>query len=137
MKNKLLFLFSIVLIMGFSACTKTEYFPDENPNRTIYINIPALNWQANETSTVWAASADIPEIDALIMDSGTVLADISFDNGTTFSSLSHVFNQDGYRFEYGQGYILLDVQATDGNIPIPNPGSVIVKIILIDSQLID
>lgn len=137
MKNKILFLFSLILVIGFSACTKTEYYPEENPNRTIYISIPSANWSSIEGGAVWEATADISEIDSWIMDSGTVLADISFDNGTTFSSLSHVYNQDGYRFEYGKGYILVDVQATDGDFVLERPASVILKVILVDSQLID
>lgn len=137
MKNKLLFLFSLALLVGFTACTKTEYFPEENPNRTIYINIPAGNWEPNATNTVWAASADIPEIDALIMDAGTVLADISFNDGDTFEPLSSTYNQQGYRFEYGPGFFIVDVQSTRGDVAIAKPSAAIVKIILVDSKLID
>ncbi len=137
MRNRLLTLFSLILLIGFSACTKTEYYPEKNPNRTIYINIPASNWIPNTGKTVWAATADIPEIDNLILTSGTVLADISFDNKKTFSSLSHVYSQDGYRMEYSKGLILVDVQATDGDFEIGNPPSAILKVILIDSKLID
>ena len=137
MKSKLLTLFSLVLLIGFSACTKTEYYPEENPNRTIYIDIPASNWVPNAAKTVWAATANVPEIDNLILTSGTVLADISFDDRKTFTSLSHVYSQDGYRMEYSKGLILVDVQATDGDFAIANPSKAVLKVILIDSKLID
>jgi len=122
-----------------SACTKTEYVPDPNstPNRTIYVDIPVGNWTPNATKTVWAATADIEEIDDWIMDSGTVLADISFNDGATFEPLSSTYNQQGYRFEYGLGYFVVDVQSTKADIAIDPPAKALIKLVLIDSEFVD
>src|SRR3546814_8220552 len=78
MKKTLLFLCSI-LIIGVTACTKTEYVQPDFPNRTVHANISKNQWTSNSDQTKWEVELSVPDIDALIMDHGTVLVDIAFD----------------------------------------------------------
>jgi hypothetical protein len=137
MKNKLLFLFSLVLIIGFSACTKTEYIDRENPNRTVRFDIN--DWKSTDGGITWFFETDqIPEIDDLILASGTVLADVSFESGV-WIPLNTVKAGVAYRMDYSKSYILVEAQYSGGfeDDILPKPSPAKLKVLLFDSELID
>jgi hypothetical protein len=137
MKNKLLFLFNIVLFLGFSSCTKTEYIDRENPNCTVIFEIN--DWVSTDGGITWFFETDqIPEIDNLILSSGTVLADISFESGI-WIPVNTVKAGVSYRMDYSASYILVEAQYSGGfeDDILPKPQPARLKVLLFDSQLID
>jgi len=138
MKKTLLLLCSI-LILGVSACTKTEYIDRTNPNRTVIFNIQSSDWRSTDGGVTWNFETDqIPEIDNLILTSGTVLADISFEDGI-WIPLNTVKAGVSYRFDYSDSYILVQAQYSGGfeDDILPRPAAGTLKVLLFDSQLVD
>lgn len=138
MKKSILFLCTI-LIIGISSCTKTKYIDRENPNRTIVFQINSADWKSTDGGVTWYFETDqIPEIDNLILVSGTVLGDISFENGI-WIPLNTVKAGVSYRFDYSDSYILVEAQYSGGfaDDVLPKPDPATLKVLLFDSQLID
>lgn len=134
MKKSFYFIVGLIGIMTLSSCTKTEIIENTiNPNRTIWLNIQSSQWVADANTDKWSLRLNVPEIDGLIMDNGTVLVDISFDNAV-FEPLTTVYEGLAYRYDYSLGELWIDVTWADGyDGEIPRPGAVTVKIILVDS----
>lgn len=139
MKNKLLTLFSLVLLIGFSACTKTEYYPEKNPNRTVHEVINANDWIPNADKTKWSVELNVPEIDGPIMDHGSVFVDIAFGKDNRgeyiYEPMTTVFDGMVYRYDYTLGSLLVDVSMSgEFAVPVTRPPGANLKILLVDSE---
>lgn len=137
MKKTLLLLCSI-LIIGASACTKKEYIQPD-PNRTVIFDIKSTDWKSTDGGVTWKFETDqIPEIDDLILNSGTVLADISFVKGI-WIPLNTVKAGVSYRFDYSDSYILVEAQYSGGfsDDILPRPAGGTLKVLLFDSQIVN
>ena len=140
MKKHLTLVVVFLAIVGLSSCTKEEIIQEIqiNPNRTVWASIRASDWIADESLTDrWYVRIPVPEIDDLIMDHGTVMVDISFDN-VIFEPMTTVYNGVAYRFDYSLGEIEVDARYADGlGGDLPRPGTADLKIILVDSESIN
>lgn len=141
MKKTVLLLCSI-LIIGFSACSKTEYVEPDSIIRTVHHSINSSDWTSVEGGTKWELELNIPDIDGLIVDHGTVLVDIAFDqdiNGEyIYEPLTTVYNGIVFRYDYSLETLLLDVRsAAENGATITRPPAAKLKIFLIDSESIN
>jgi hypothetical protein len=122
--KKSVFLFAMSIMLLGAGCKK-EYIV---PNRTIFATLNPGNWIKLDGGRSYTASINMPEIDNNFNDYGGVLVYISFDNGTY-----EVYNGVSYSYLTRSGQIVLEIQSSDGIGTVTPPGSVKVKIVLIES----
>jgi hypothetical protein len=141
MKKNLLFLFSIVLIIGFSACTKTEYrdVVPENPNRSYVVTMASANWVRVSPSLI---RYDIPlrDLTEYYLLQGGVAVALSFDNEDSYDVLPSTFEAVAYSINYGIGEISVFAEdpLADSRVTISIPsGNVYAKILLSTSDFFD
>lgn len=128
MKKSLLFV-CLCLIITTTGCQKEEIII---PNRTIITNMNSGNWIKLDGGRTYTASIDMPEIDNYFNDHGGVLVYISFENGT-YEQIPQVYNGVSYSYVTRSGQIVLEIQSSDGIGTITPPGTIRVKIVLIES----
>lgn len=141
MKKKILFLFSLVLIIGFSACTKTEYrdVVQENPNRSYVVTLTSGNWVRVSPSLI---RYDIPLrdlTDYYLLQGGVAVA-LSFDNEASYDVLPSTFEAIAYSVNYGVGEISVFAEdpIADPTVTISIPsGNVYAKILLSTADFFD
>lgn len=127
MKKYILLLALFVLSMA-SACKKEQIVP----NRTIITTLSSGNWIKLDGGRSYTASINMPEIDNYFNDYGGVLVYVSFENGT-YEQIPQVYNGVSYSYLTRSGQIVIEIQSSDGQAVISPPGSVKVKIVLIES----
>lgn len=116
-----------IFLLG-SGCKK-EYIV---PNRTIFATLNPGNWTKLNGGRSYTASINMPEIDKNFNDYGGVLVYISFDSGI-YEQIPQVYNGVSYSYLTRSGQIVLEIQSSDGIGTVTPPGSVKVKIVLIQS----
>lgn len=140
MKKNLLFLFSLVLIIGFSACTKTDRDNQpENPNRSYVVKLPSANWVRVSSSVI---RFDIPlrDLTEYYLLQGGVAVALSFDNEDSYDVLPSTFEAIAYSVNYGIGEVSIFAEdpLADSRVTISIPsGDVFAKIILSRTNFID
>lgn len=127
MKKLIILLF--LLVIAFSPACKKEFVI---PNRTIISTINSGNWIKQDGGRSYIASIDMPEIDNFLNDYGAVLVYISFKNGF-YEQIPQVYKGVSYSYLTRAGQIVIEIQGSDGQAIISPPGSVKVKIVLIES----
>jgi len=127
MKKTILLLVLFVLVMG-SACKKEQIVP----NRTILTTLNPGSWIKLNGGKSYTASIDMPEIDNYFNDYGGVLVYVSFETGT-YEQIPQVYNGVSYSYVTRSGQIVIEIQSSDGQAIISPPGSLKVKIVLIES----
>lgn len=127
MKKSVLLLSLFLLVMG-SACKKEQFVP----NRTVITTLNSGNWIKLNGGRSYTASINMPEIDNYFNDYGGVLVYVSFENGT-YEQIPQVYNGVSYSYITRTGQIVIEIQSSDGQAIISPPGSLKVKIILIES----
>lgn len=103
------------------------------PNRTIITTLTSGSWAQSNGGRNYTAAIDMPEIDNYFNDHGGVLVYISFDNGATYEQVPQVYNGVSYSYITRSGEIVMEIQSSDGIGTVTPPGTVRVKIVLIDS----
>jgi hypothetical protein len=127
MKKTILLLVLFVLVMG-SACKKEQIVP----NRTILTTLNPGSWIKLNGGKSYKAAIDMPEIDNYFNDYGGVLVYVSFETGT-YEQIPQVYNGVSYSYVTRSGQIVIEIQSSDGQAIISPPGSLKVKIVLIES----
>lgn len=126
--KKILPFFALFVILLSAGCKKEQVVP----NRTIITTLNSGSWTRLDGGRSFTASIDMPEIDNYFNDHGGVLVYISFDSGT-YEQIPQVYNGVSYSYVTRPGQIVLEIQSSDGVGVVTPPGSVKVKIVLIDS----
>lgn len=127
MKRHFALLALFVLFMG-ASCKKEQIVP----NRTVITTLTSGNWIKLNGGRSYTASINMPEIDNYFNDYGGILVYISFENGTQ-EQIPQVYNGVSYSYITRSGQIVIEIQSSDGQAIISPPGSVKVKIVLIES----
>lgn len=127
MKRSLFFV-CLALIVLAAGCKKEMIVP----NRTIITTLNTGNWIRLDGGRTYTASIDMPEIDNYFNDHGGVLVYISFDNGT-YEQVPQTYNGVSYSYVTRAGQIVMEIQSSDGTGTVTPPGTVKVKIVLIES----
>ena len=118
MKKTLLF-FCAFLIIGITACTKTEYVqpPEaENPNRAYVLALEPNKWQRESNAKIYY---DIPlrDLTEYYMLQGGVAVALSFDEEDSYEILPTTSEGIAYSVNYGIGWVTIiadDPLADDG-----------------------
>lgn len=126
--KKSVFLFAMIVLLLGAGCKKVYVVP----NRTIFATLSPGNWTKLDGGRSYTASINMPEIDDYFNDYGAVLAYISFDNGI-YEQIPQVYNGVSYSYISRFGKIVLEIQSSDGLGTVTPPGSVKVKVVLIES----
>jgi hypothetical protein len=111
-----------------AACKKEQIVP----NRTIITTLNSGNWIKLDGGRTYTSSINMPEINNYFNDYGGVLVYVSFENGT-YEQIPQVYNGVSYSYLTRAGQIVIEIQSSDGQAVISPPGSVKVKIVLIES----
>jgi len=126
--KKLILLFAMSILLVGAGCKK-EYIV---PNRTVFTTLNPGNWIKLDGGRSYTASISMPEIDNYFNDHGAVIVYISFDSGT-YEQIPQVYNGVSYSYVMRSGQIVVEIQSSDGVGVITPPGSVKLKIVLIES----
>ena len=127
MKRSLIFI-CLSLITSIAGCKKEMIVP----NRTIITTLNSGNWLQNTGGRTYTAAINMPEIDNYFNDHSAVLVYISFENGT-YEQVPQVNNGVSYSYITRTGQIILEIQSSSGLGTVTPPGTVKVKIVLINS----
>lgn len=128
MKKLLLLLLPILFLAG--SCKKTEVIL---PNKTIVINLTSGNWIQINGGKSYTTAINVPELNDYMNERGGILAYISFGS-RTYEQIPQVYDGDSYSYVTRPGQVVLEVQRYDGLGVVKAPGTVTVKIILINSD---
>lgn len=126
--KKSMLLICLAILMTAAGCKKEYYVP----NRTIITTLNSGSWIPMNGGRTYSASIDMPEIDDDFHQYGGVLVYISFDN-ETYEQVPQVYNGISYSYVSRRGQIVLEIQSSDGLGTVTPPGSVRIKIVLVES----
>ena len=141
MKKYLTIIAGLLIVVGFSSCTKEYYdeYYDMVPNQTFIYEIPQNSW-------AWEDGVDhqvfhtksLPELTDYYVLEGSVSAAISFDGEASYDILPTTFNGIAYSVNYTDGAVTIFAEdpLADPGIEIPLPENAVVKVILSDSEFI-
>lgn len=134
--KKFIFLLLCTATLGLVSCKKDTIVNNIVP-RTILFDITASNWKTTDGGKTYFTEISVPEINDNFNQSGGVIVSMAFDaNRSIFDGLPNVYQGLSYQFSSEPGYVLIFVDAVNGQA-IPPPGSARVKIVLVDSEIID
>ncbi len=103
------------------------------PNQTVYATINSNVWTTGDGGKTYSAIVNVPQIDSYFNQHGAVLVYVTFGNGT-YEQLSEVYNGIAYSFSHNVGQVEIDIQSSNGTSTITPPGSLGVKIVLVESN---
>lgn len=127
MKRPIL-LFALFVLVLSAGCKKEQIVP----NRTILTTLNSGNWIKLDGGRSYSASINMPEINNYFNDYGGILVYVSFETGT-YEQIPQVYNGVSYSYLTRSGQIVIEIQSSDGLAVVTPPGSVKVKIVLIES----
>lgn len=127
--NRSLTLFCLLFLFIGAGCKKEMIVP----NRTIITTLNTGNWIRLDNGRTYTASINMPEIDNYFNERGGVLLYVSFDNGTTYEAVPQTYNGVSYSYVTRSGQIVIEIQSSDGIGTVTPPGTVKVKIVLVES----
>ena len=127
MKKPILLLALFLLVLS-AGCKKEQIVP----NRTILTTLNSGNWIKLDGGRSYTASINMPEIDNYFNDHGGVLVYVSFEPGT-YEQIPQVYNGVSYSYLTRSGQIVIEIQSSDGLAVVTPPGSMKVKIVLVES----
>lgn len=118
-----------LILFSVSACTK-EYVV---PNKTIITELRPGDWiNVNNQGRNYTAAIDMPEIDDYVNEHHGILVYVSFGD-RTYEQIPQVYNGVSYSYYTKPGQIVMELQSSNGTSVITPPGSMTVKIVLIES----
>jgi hypothetical protein len=122
-----LLIFPMLLLV--TSCTKTT---NVVPNQTVFANISSSTWTTSDGGKTYSAIVSVPQIDSYFNQHGGVLVYVTFGNNT-YEQLSETFNGIAYSYSHNVGQVQIDIQSSNGTSTITPPGSLGVKIVLVES----
>lgn len=135
--RKLILLLLCTATLGLASCKKDTIVQENVIPRTILYDIPANAWITSDGGRSYSTEVNVPENDNAFNNSGGVIVSMAFDaNRKVFDALPNVFNGASYQFSSEPNYVVIYVDGVNGQV-IPAPGASRVKIVLVDSELID
>jgi len=134
MRKYLFLMIALVGVLGFSGCSKDDGY--YNPNRTFIYTINANEWSLNNDGSI-SYDINLPELTDYYITDGFVSVAISADGEQTYEIIPTTVDGIAYSANYAVGSVLIRGQdpLVDPNYPI-DPGAVVVKIVLSDSDFV-
>jgi hypothetical protein len=128
MKRYLALLILPIMLLA-TSCTKTT---NVVPNQTVFANISSSTWTTSDGGKTYSAIVSVPQIDNYFNQHGGVLVYVTFGNNT-YEQLSETYNGIAYSYSHNVGQVEIDIQSSNGTSTITPPGSLGVKIVLVES----
>ncbi len=119
----------LLILFTITSCTK-EYVV---PNRTIITELRPGDWvNVDQQSRSFYAEIAMPEIDDYVNEHHGVLVYVSFGN-RVYEQIPQVYNGVSYSYYTEPGQIVMELQNSDGISTVTPPGSMTVKVVLVES----
>jgi hypothetical protein len=128
MKRYLLLL--LPFLITIQSCKKTEIII---PNRTIVVNLTSGSWVPLNGGKSYTTAINVFELNDFMHERGGTLVYLSFGS-RTYEQIPQVYDGDSYSYVTRSGQVVLEVQRADAFGVVTPPGSMTVKIILINSD---
>ena len=132
--KKLIILFAGLLILGASSCRKVTEQYYTVPNKTIFYSVNASSWTTADAGFTYSASLSFLQGDSYVNTYDGLLVYVSYDNGINYISVPQTYNGLSYSYSASNSKVVLEVQSSDFNQVIQNPGVLSVKIVMIPSE---
>ena len=130
MKTRLILLL-LPLALLISSCEKNTVII---PNRTIITTLGPGNWIPSNGNRNYSAAINLPEIDSYFNENGAVLVYASFGSNV-YEQVPEVYDGIAYSYTHRVGQVTMEIQSSDGNTVVSPPGSMKIKIVLVESRL--
>ncbi len=131
-KHTLLLILPIILVIA--SCKKEEVFV--TPNRTILYTIPANAWSSNDEGFTFSTNVEIPELTNDFNERGGVFVYIN-QGGNIYEPIPQVYDGISYSYTTQPGIVEVDIQSSDAREKISPPATSTLKIVLVESEIID
>ncbi|TKB95165.1 hypothetical protein [Pedobacter cryophilus] len=132
--KKLMILFAGLLILGVSSCRKVTEQYYTVPNKTIFYSVNASSWTTTDGGFTYSASLSFLQGDSYVNTYDGLLVYVSYDNGNNYISVPQTYNGLAYSYSASNSKVVLEVQSSDFNQVIQNPGVLSVKVVMIPSE---
>ena len=103
------------------------------PNRTIVVNLTSGSWVPLNGGKSYTTAINVFELNDFMHERGGTLVYLSFGS-RTYEQIPQVYDGDSYSYVTRSGQVVLEVQRADAFGVVTPPGSMTVKIILINSD---
>ncbi len=128
---------SAVLFFVLASCrkevTKVIHDTDKQASSAVYTILPD-SWAANDDSTAFTASLEVPELNDAILDHGAVAVYLSFNDGKDYEAVPEVFNYISYNAIHYSGGVDIETRDIEGYKISPPEVKILAKVILIDAE---
>lgn len=131
---------ALIVLIGLTACKKTKDCTPGAPGATgktgnanveaFIVNTTASSWTLNVIDYSQTATATISQINASVMNSGTVNVFMGDGTGTNWVSLPSAYSMAQWNYSYTNSQISFFETLSNGNAPA-NPGTLQFKVIVI------
>jgi hypothetical protein len=131
---------ALIALVGLTACKKNK---DCTPGamgatgktgnanvETFIVNTDASSWTLNVIDYSQNATATVDQINASVMNSGTVNVFMGDGTGTSWVALPLAYSMNQWNYSYANSQIKFFETLSNGNAP-PNPGILQFKIVVI------
>jgi hypothetical protein len=134
-------LFSALVILGLSGCTKT-YVNQVNQVYSAVYTVGASQWALGadpDGTQFYYTTLSVPELTQNIDLNGGVAVYLSFDDASNanpiYEAMPEVINGVAYGAIHTTGSVTIDLRAADGsNAPGPITGPTLIKVVLMDAS---
>jgi hypothetical protein len=134
-------LFSALVILGLSGCTKT-YVNQVNQVYSAVYTVGASQWALGtdpDGTKFYYTTLSVPELTQAIDLNGGVVVYLSFDDASSanpiYEAMPEVINGVAYGAIHTTGSVTIDLRAADGsNAPGPITGPTMIKVVLMDAS---
>nr|WP_121271124.1 hypothetical protein [Pedobacter schmidteae] len=136
--KKVILLLICTVTLGLVSCKKETITPQIFP-RTILYDIPANAWKTTNGGLTYRTTINVGENDENFNQSGGVIVSLAFDaQKRVFDALPNVVDGLSYNYTSEPGYVDVYIEDVNGRV-INNPpgGPIRIKIVLVDSEIID
>lgn len=126
--KKLLSIICVAVITLTAASCKKETVVAPGA-QTVFTT--ANNWVTTDGGRTWTVDVPMPEIDGYFDEKGAVLVYNDLGSGE-YELLPRVFSGITFSPTYTGGHVYIDAQSSDGTSIINKPGTLNLKIVLVD-----
>ncbi|MGY4535762.1 hypothetical protein ACVW0P_000156 [Mucilaginibacter sp. UYNi724] len=135
MKKLLSILCVAVITLTAASCKKETVVQGGNTNQTVYAT-NVSNWQLiPDGGGSYVMDISVDKLDKTYSENGAVLVYIAQPGSTEWEQIPNVYAGRAYSFTHDVGRVSIYAQNPSGTGTPVKPGSIDVKIVLIDSNI--
>lgn len=137
MKSFLFLPLFALLAVSFTSCKKEEITQEVViPNRTIVTDVAPGDWE--DKGSYKRVTINMPEINDVVYENDAILTYFAFGpNYSNYEAIPDVFQGATLTVTHARGFLYIDIQGADGG-PVDAPAETIrVKIVIVESGIVD